>query len=60
MGQSFFKTKDFDVIGEICSGISLPDSSKYSVKIAIADYSMQTKDPVKVKKNYNRWTARFP
>jgi hypothetical protein len=34
----FFKMNDFDVIAEVCAGIALPDSNKYTVKIAIADY----------------------
>ncbi len=60
IAQPFFQMREFDVIAEVCAGISLPDSSKYAVKIAIADYSVQTKDPLLVKNCYNRWLARFP
>jgi len=60
IAKPFFQQKEFDIIAEVCSGISLPDSSKYAVKIAIADFNLQTKEPLLVKNCYNRWLARFP
>ena len=52
--------RDFDVIATVCSGISLPKSTDYAVKIKIADFEMVTKGSPFVGNCYNRWLTRFP
>lgn len=52
--------RDFDVIAEVCSGISLPKSTDYAVKIKIADFELVTKGSPFVGNCYNRWLTRFP
>jgi hypothetical protein len=58
--NSFLQPKEYEVIAEIQQGISLPETKKYSVKIMIADFEMQTTDKPKfAENNYNRWSHRF-
>jgi len=58
--KPFCQMRDFDVIAEVCSGISLPKSTGYAVKIKIADFEMVTKSSPFVGNCYNRWITRFP
>jgi hypothetical protein len=58
--KPFFQMRDFDVIAEVCSGISLPKSTDYAVKIKIADFELVTKGSSFVGNCYNRWLTRFP
>ena len=51
---------DFEVIAEVGTGISLPAKKKYSVRIQINDYLIQTKTAIEQKGNYNRWSERLP
>ena len=41
------------------SGVSLPDNSKYTVKICIGDFSIETGKPKEHKDQYCRWSERF-
>jgi hypothetical protein len=60
IAKPFCQLRDFDVIAEVCSGISLPKSAGYAVKIKIADFEMVTKGSPFVSNKYNRWLTRFP
>jgi hypothetical protein len=58
--RPFWQLRDFDIIAEVGSGISLPKSTGYAVKIKIADFEMITKGSPFVGNRYNRWLTRFP
>ena len=49
------KLKQFELMVEIGQGICLPKSKDYKIRVAIADFFVDTKKPVEVKKNYCRW-----
>lgn len=46
-------------MAEIGSGICLPDTKKYKIKIAINDFTFITDAPLESKGNYCRWNKRF-
>ena len=58
--EGFFEDHEFEVIGEIGMGISLPsNSTKYKVMIKIGDFELVTEAPKEYKHGYNRWSERF-
>ena len=60
ISKGFFEDKEYEVIGEVGMGISLPSNSKqYTVKIKIGDFELQTDKPKEAKHGYNRWSERF-
>ena len=57
----FFEDHEYEVIGEVGMGISLPsNSNKYKIKVCIGDFELMTSDPKEHKAGYNRWSERFP
>ena len=56
----YFEDHEYEVIGEIGMGISLPsNSTKYKVMIKIGDFELITEAPKEAKHGYNRWSERF-
>lgn len=55
-----FEQYEYEVIGEIGMGVSLPsNSSKYRVMIKIGDFELLTDSPKEYKSGYNRWSERW-
>ncbi len=50
---------EFEIICEIGSGICLPDTKKYKIKVSINDFTLTTDSPLESKENYCRWNKRF-
>lgn len=47
------------IIGEIGSGISLPDSKKYSIKVSMGKYEFVNQAPKQTEKQLCRWDIKF-
>ena len=55
-----FEEREYEVIGEIGMGVSLPsNSSQYKVMIKIGEFELTTGSPKEYKKGYNRWSERW-
>lgn len=51
--------REFEVQAEVGSAICLPAHKKYTVRIQIADFFIDTKAPLESKASYCRWSHRF-
>lgn len=59
MKQGAFEYNEFEIIAEIGSGICLPGKKKYTIRIAINDFSIDCQPPKESKENYCRWSERI-
>ena len=51
--------KEYEIQAEVGAGVCLPDAKKYTIRIQIADFCIETKGPKEKKPSYNRWSERF-
>ena len=56
--SKIFDQEEFEIIAEFGSGICLPGSKKYKLRVQINDFSIDSSAPVEQKGNYNRWSNR--
>jgi hypothetical protein len=58
MKSGIFDLQEFECLIEFVSGISLPASKKYKLRLQINDFILDSKTAVEQKGNYNRWSER--
>ena len=54
-----FTENEYEIIADVGLGICLPGDEKYTIKIQIGDFTLQTSKPKESKPTYNRWSERF-
>lgn len=57
--KTYFEDHEYDIIAQVGMGVALPKDEKYTVKIKIADFELQTDKPASQEGNYCRWNQRF-
>ena len=59
MELGLYAENEYEIIADIGLGICLPDDEKYTIKIKIGDFELNSSKPKEAKKGYNRWSERF-
>ena len=55
----FLSPKNYEIIAEVGMGICLPENKAYTIRISMANFSMDTDKASIVKPSQNVWNQRF-
>ena len=59
MDAGFFTEREYEIIVDLGLGICLPGDEKYTIKLKIGEFELNSGKPRESKKGYNRWSERF-
>lgn len=57
--MAFMAPRDYQIMAELGSGICLPDSDDYQLKMVIGKREWKSKDPKVTAANFCRWDKRY-
>ena len=57
--HGLFNENEYEIIVDIGLGICLPGDEKYTIKVKIGDFELNSSKPKESKPGYNRWSERF-
>ena len=57
--RGLYADHEYEIICDVGLGICLPGDEKYTIKVKIGDFELNSSKPKESKKGYNRWSERF-